>query len=84
MAFELPLTITSPKNLSNFVALSFLGLNSKRLGVVSISLVVAFPELNLSFCITFNRKGMFVLTPLILNSLNARRTLCKAMSKLGA
>ena len=52
IASSTALTITSPRNIRSFVARSRRGLNLKRSGVLSISVVVAFPERKVS-CASF-------------------------------
>jgi hypothetical protein len=71
-AWGLPFTTTFPRNPSSLLARSFLGLNANNSGVVSINVVVACPSRNVPFPITFSRNGMFVFTPRIRNSDNAR------------
>jgi len=53
----------------------------EEFGVVSISVVVAWPERNTGLAMTFSRNGMFVLTPRMRNSRNARSIRCNANSK---
>ncbi len=68
LAWGLPLTMTLPRKFSSLVARSRRGLNAKSSGVVSISVVVAWPLRNSGCAMTFSRNGMLVLTPRIRNS----------------
>ena len=67
-----PLTMTLPRKVSSFVARSRLGLKEKSDGVVSMSVVVAWPLRKASTPMTFSRNGMFVFTPRMRNSERAR------------
>ena len=71
-ACGLPLTMTLPRKLSSLVARSRRGLKANSSGVVSISVVVAWPARNCGWAMTFSRNGMFVFTPRMRNSLSTR------------
>ena len=72
LACGLPLTITSPRKASSLVARSRRGAKANRPGEVSISVVVARPERNSGWAMTFSRNGILVLTPRMRNSRSAR------------
>jgi hypothetical protein len=59
-------------------------LELEQLGLVSISVVVAWPERKVSSAMTFSRNGMLVFTPRMRNSRSARSMRWQAMSKVAA
>ena len=79
---EFPFTITSPRYVINFVALFLEILNLNKSGFALMKFTVTFPSLKVSCFKILSKNGMFVLTPLILNSAKALLTFLHAPSKV--